>query len=60
MELDDTEKIIFKYLTENGKDHIDLIALGCSMPSFKIASVLLGMEMKGVVRPLPGKLFELI
>ena len=60
VELDDTEKIIFKYLTENGKDHIDLIALGCSMPSFKIASVLLGMEMKGVVRPLPGKLFELI
>jgi DNA processing protein len=58
VELDDTEKTIYKYLQEQGKEHIDLIALGCNMPSYKIASVLLSMEMKGVIRPLPGKLFE--
>jgi DNA processing protein len=58
VELDDTEKTIYKYLQEQGKEHIDLIALGCNMPSYKIASVLLTMEMKGVIRPLPGKLFE--
>jgi DNA processing protein len=30
------------------------------MPTFKVASILLNMELKGVVRPLPGKQFEII
>ncbi|MBT8188654.1 MAG: hypothetical protein KJO73_13280, partial [Croceitalea sp.] len=29
-------------------------------PIYKVSSTLLNMEMKGVVRPLPGKLFEVI
>jgi len=27
---------------------------------FKVSSTLLNMEMKGVIRPLPGKLFEVL
>jgi DNA processing protein len=30
------------------------------MPTFRVASILLNMELKGVVRPLPGKQFEVI
>nr|WP_308427628.1 hypothetical protein [Salinimicrobium marinum] len=30
------------------------------MPTFKAATLLLNMEIKGVVKPLPGKLFEAI
>jgi DNA processing protein len=30
------------------------------MPTYKIAGILLNMELKGVIRPLPGKLFEVI
>jgi DNA processing protein len=30
------------------------------MPTFRVASILLNMELKGVVRPLPGKQFEII
>jgi len=30
------------------------------MPTFRLASLLLNMELKGVVRPLPGKQFEII
>ena len=37
-----------------------MIAINCQMPIFKVASVLLNMELKGVVRPLPGKLFEVV
>ncbi len=60
VELDDQEKVIYKYLKEHDKQQLDTIALNCGMPIFKIAGVLLNMELKGVVRPLPGKLFELI
>ena len=60
VELDSTEKVIYNYLKENEKQQFDMIAINCQMPIFKVASVLLNMELKGVVRPLPGKLFEVV
>ena len=60
VELDDEEKVIYNYLKQNDKQLLDIIALECSIPIFKTASILLNMELKGVIRPLPGKLFELI
>ena len=60
VELDDTEKIIYNYLKENEKQQLDTIAINCQMPIFKVASLLLNMELKGVIRPLPGKLFEVV
>ncbi|QKX04751.1 DNA-protecting protein DprA [Aquimarina sp. TRL1] len=58
--LDEEEKTIFHFLENNNKELLDHIALHCHMPTFKVASLLLTMELKGVVRPLPGKRFELI
>lgn len=60
VELDATEKTIYNYLKENDKQLLDVIAIECQIPIFKVASVLLTMELKGVVRPLPGKLFEVV
>ena len=60
IELDNEEKVIYNYLKTKDKELLDSIALYCNMPIFKVASSLLNMELKGVVRPLPGKLFELI
>lgn len=60
VELDATEKTIYSYLKENEKQQLDVIAINCSLPIFKVASVLLNMELKGVIRPLPGKLFEVV
>lgn len=60
VELDDTEKNIYNYLKENEKQQLDVIAIACGIPIFKAASVLLNMELKGVIRPIPGKLFEVI
>jgi len=60
VELDENEKVIYNYLKSNNKQMLDVIAIECELPIFKVASLLLNMELKGVIRPLPGKLFELI
>ncbi|NKI26800.1 DNA-protecting protein DprA [Arenibacter sp. 6A1] len=60
VEMDATENSIYKYLQTHGKQMLDSIALDCQLPIFKASSTLFNMEMKGVVRPLPGKLFEAI
>lgn len=60
VELEATEKIIYNYLKQNEKQQLDVIAINCVLPIFKVASILLTMELKGVIRPLPGKLFEVV
>jgi DNA processing protein len=59
-ELSEEEIIIWKHLKNKEKELLDTIALECHLPTFKVASLLLNMELKGVVRPLPGKLFQCI
>lgn len=58
--LEPDEEKIYDYLIAVGKQVLDVIALECGFPIFKISSTLLNMELKGVVRPLPGKMFEAI
>ncbi|QCX01811.1 DNA-protecting protein DprA [Aggregatimonas sangjinii] len=60
VELEGDEQTIYDYLQKKGKQQLDSIALECQLPIFKVSSTLLNMEMKGVIRPLPGKLFEAI
>jgi DNA processing protein len=57
--LDDDEQKVYDYLLKTGKE-LDIIALRCEFPIYKISGMLLNMELKGVIRPLPGKLFEAI
>ena len=56
--LSEDEQNIYNYLQTKGKELMDIIALDCDLPIFKISSILLNMELKGVVKPLPGKMFE--
>ena len=58
--LEPDEQIVYDYLLKNGKELMDIIALKCEFPIYKISGMLLNMELKGVIRPLPGKLFEAI
>jgi DNA processing protein len=58
--LENDEQRVYDYLQKNGKELMDIIALQCEMPIYKISSLLLNMELKGVIRPLPGKMFEAI
>lgn len=58
--LEPEEQKVYDYLLSKGKEQMDFIALECDFPIFRISSILLNMELKGVIRPLPGKLFEAI
>ena len=60
IDLESDEKIVYDFLKKEGKTLLDLIALNCEIPTSKAAYLLLNLELKGVVRPLPGKEFELI
>jgi DNA processing protein len=58
--LTEDEQKIYHYLVNKENELMDIIALDCDFPIFKISSLLLNMELKGVIRPLPGKLFETV
>ncbi|QSW91351.1 DNA-processing protein DprA [Flavobacterium endoglycinae] len=60
VELEPDEQMVYDFLIKNGKELLDSIALECNLPIFKISGILLNMELKGVIRPLPGKTFEAI
>ena len=60
IELSKPEKEVYSYLLKEGKQQIDIIGLHCNLPTFKAASLLLNLELKGVVKPLPGKIFEAV
>lgn len=60
VELEADEQKLYEFLSASGKTELDHLALNCKFPTFKTASLLLNMELKGAVRPLPGKMFEVI
>ena len=58
--LDGDEKRIYEFLKKAGKSHLDFIASDCNMTTSKVAYLLLNLELKGVLRPIPGNVFELL
>jgi DNA protecting protein DprA len=60
IQLETEEQKVYDFLLKNGKELLDIIALQCDFPIYKISGILLNMELKGVIRPLPGKLFEAV
>jgi DNA processing protein len=60
LELNENEQKIHDLLHEKGKQLLDVISLECNIPIYQLSSVLLQMELKGVSKPLPGKMFELV
>ena len=58
IELTEEEQKVLDYLKTTEKELLDRIAIACGLPTYKVATLLLNLELKGVVRPLPGKLFE--
>ena len=59
VDLNEEEQKIYDCLAEGGMQLLDIIAISCELPTYKVASLLLNLELKGVIRPLPGKMFEL-
>lgn len=57
--LSDQEQAIYNHLKDQGKQLLDQIAIDCNIPLYQLSSILLQMELKGITKPLPGKMFEL-
>ena len=56
--LTEEEEMVLQYLKTNGKMALDDLTIGCGMPVFMISNILFQLELKGVVRSFPGKVFE--
>lgn len=58
--LEGDEKIIYDYLQQHGKNSLDTLNVETKIPIYKLSSLLLELELKGLIRPLPGKIFEVV
>jgi len=59
-ELNPDEKALVNILKEKGKTDIDTLTLQTGMPVHKISTTLLNLEFDGLLKALPGKMFELM
>jgi DNA processing protein len=54
------EKPLYNFLSNNGKQQLDNIALHCNLPIHKTVTILFNLEMSGLVQPLPGKFYKVV
>ncbi|MEJ7709361.1 MAG: DNA-processing protein DprA [Pyrinomonadaceae bacterium] len=55
--LSDGERAVFKLLSMDESAHIDLLAESTGLPMPELNSALLGLEIRGLIRQLPGRCF---
>lgn len=60
LDLDENLESIYLLLKEKGKMHIDDICISLNQPSYLLLGDLLELEMSGLIKNLPGKVFDLI
>jgi len=51
---------IQQLLSEQGELHIDQLQLQSGLPAAELASLLLAMELEGIIMQLPGKIYSLL
>lgn len=59
-DLDETEKKVFELLSKEGEQTIDTICRSIEIPVYKLSSLLLQMEFKGLVKCSPGNLYRTV
>mgnify|MGYP003530504129 CR=1 FL=1 len=58
-DLSSDELKVVVFLKEKGSQILDVIALETEIPVYKLSVILLNLELRNLVVPLPGKLFDL-
>jgi len=58
-ELDDQEKSVFELISKEGELSIDVICRTLGIPVYKLSSLLLQMEFKGLVKCYPGNVYSI-
>jgi len=59
-ELKPEEKLLVDLLKEKGKIDIDTLMIQSGLPVHKVSTTLLNLEFDGLLKALPGKMFELV
>ncbi|HPS16418.1 MAG TPA: DNA-processing protein DprA [Bacteroidales bacterium] len=59
VELSNEEKLIVDFLNTSESVSVDMLSLKLNLPASKTAAVLLNLEFMGVIRCLPGKIYQL-
>jgi DNA processing protein len=59
-ELKPEEQVLIDLLKEKGKTDIDTLMLQSGLPVHKVSTTLLNLEFDGMLKALPGKVFELV
>ncbi|MEO8088571.1 MAG: DNA-processing protein DprA, partial [Bacteroidota bacterium] len=59
-ELKPEEKVLVDLLKEKGKIDIDTLMILSGLPVHKVSTNLLNLEFDGMLKALPGKMFELL
>jgi len=57
--LTDEEQSVVNKLTEQSSLHIDQLAQELGLPAYQLFAILLELEMKGVIKNLPGNIYSL-
>ncbi|MBL7764681.1 MAG: DNA-protecting protein DprA [Chitinophagaceae bacterium] len=60
VDLNDTEMKVYQLLNEHDHLHLDEILLRTDFSTTQLATVMLSLEMQGLIKVLPGKLVSLI
>lgn len=59
IDLSQEEKSVVEFLEKEGTVSVDLISVNVNLPASKVAGVLLNLEFLGIIRCLPGKIYQL-
>ncbi|HUW92164.1 MAG TPA: DNA-processing protein DprA [Bacteroidales bacterium] len=58
-EMTENEKKVFEALKENGDMTLDQLALSLGIPSYRLSTTLLQMELAGLITPCPGSIYRI-
>ena len=59
-DLTEMEQLMVSVLRDSPENNIDTLASRTQLPLSELASVLLSLEFKGIVKPLPGKRYIIV
>lgn len=59
IDLNEEEQQIIDKLSTEGAKHIDQLAKELAIPAFQLFSTLLELEMKGILKTLPGSIYDI-
>lgn len=59
IDLSPKEQVLYDLLKNNGRLHIDKIAFDLQLPTYQLMPILLNLELKNLILPLPGKYYDL-